>query len=69
MAFFKKNALEYSTLLLQPITCKVGARFSYLENAIFGLLEAETVRNICFHVEYCLGDLSAMAQGNPSVAV
>ena len=39
----------------------MGIRFSYLENAILGLLRTEIVRNICLHIEYNLSDLKAMA--------
>ena len=48
----------------------MGIRFSSIENAIMGLVRAEIVRNtcICFHVEYCLNDLSTIAQENPSGA-
>ena len=36
-----------------------------MENAILGLLRAEFMRNFCFHIEYSLSVLSAMAQGKP----
>ena len=39
----------------------VRIRFSYLENAILGLLRAEIVRNICFQIVYSINDLLAMA--------
>ena len=44
-----------------------GIGFSYLENAILGLLKAEIVRNIHFHIEHSLSDLSAMVQGKPLI--
>ena len=45
----------------------VGIRFSYLENAILGILRAEMAGNILFHIKYNLIDI--WPRGNPSVAV
>ena len=42
--------------------------FSCLANAILGLLRGEIVRNICFHIEYNISDLSAVWPGeNPKL--
>ena len=36
----------------------VGIRFAHLENAILGLLRAEIMGNIRFHIEYSCSELS-----------